>query len=71
MLTPSRPSLANTTTMTPRALTPTATQRLALLSEGSTTVVEERFVQVSEIQPVFIDVGQALRSSQTISMSCL
>jgi len=41
MLTPSRPSLANTTTITPRMLTPTATQRLLLLCEGMTSALSK------------------------------
>jgi hypothetical protein len=42
MLTPSRPSLTNTTTMAPRMLMPIATQRFLELSDGRTSVVSRR-----------------------------
>ena len=61
MLTPSRPSRANTTTTTPRMLTPIATQRLLLLCGDDQCVVEKRFIQISEIQPVLVEIGEALR----------
>jgi hypothetical protein len=61
MLTPSRPSLANTTTMTPRMSTPIATQRLVELRDGRTRGgIEKRLVQIGEIQPVLFQVGEAL-----------
>jgi len=61
-LTPSRPSRANTTTITPRILTPIATQRLPALWDGMTKAVSKNiFVQIGEIQTVLVEVSEAFR----------
>lgn len=60
-LTPSRPSRANTTTMTPRMLTSIATQRLLLLCEGTTSALSKNVsLSIGEIQPVLVEVGKTL-----------
>jgi hypothetical protein len=59
-LTPSLPSVINTTTITPRIILADAEPTIPIARQNQGRV-KERFVQVSKIQPVLIEVGEALR----------
>jgi len=62
MLTPSRPSPANTTTMTPPDVDADRNPALAgLMGRKDKGGIEKRFIQIGEIQLVLFEVGEALR----------
>jgi hypothetical protein len=62
MLTPSRPSRANTTTTTPPDVDADCDPTLArVMGWNNQRIVKKRLVQIGEIQPVFFKIGAALR----------
>lgn len=62
MLTPSRPSRANTTNDdSPDVDADRDPARARIKGRNDQRIVKKRLIQISEIQPVFFEVGAALR----------